>query len=141
MAKIHLTKDDRDRYALARAAGLAQELNPSAVRDARYDSNRDAIELTFRGGGVMLIPRALVRGLERASAKTCAALVLAPGGDAVSWPSKDLDVYVPGLVELAFGTQLFACATGRRGGMSRSDAKAAAARANGAKGGRPRKSS
>lgn len=50
----------------------------------------------------------------------------------------DVDVYVPGLVERAFGTRLFAAATGRRGGRRRSKAKAAAAKANGAKGGRPR---
>jgi len=56
-------------------------------------------------------------------------------GDALSWPSLDVDVYVPGLVERAFGTRLFAGATGQRGGRRRSKAKAAAARANGRKGG------
>jgi hypothetical protein len=39
----------------------------------------------------------------------------------------------------AFGTRLFAAATGRRGGRRKSKAKAVAAKANGAKGGRPRK--
>lgn len=139
MARIQLTDDDRERYARARAAGMARALNPSAVRDARYDPVRDAIELTFRAGGVMVIPRAFVQGLARASPRTCAALALSPAGDALSWRAKDLDVYIPGLVELAFGTQLFASATGRRGGLTRSKAKAEAARANGAKGGRPRK--
>jgi hypothetical protein len=51
----------------------------------------------------------------------------------------DVDVYVPGLVERAFGSRLFAAATGRRGGRRKSKAKADAARTNGAKGGRPRK--
>lgn len=31
-------------------------------------------------------------------------------GDALSWPSLDVDVYIPGLVERAFGTRLFAAA-------------------------------
>jgi hypothetical protein len=87
----------------------------------------------------MSIPRAIVPGLERASASNLELVVLSPAGDALSWPSLDVDVFVPGLVERAFGTRLFAASTGRRGGRRRSKAKAAAAKANGAKGGRPRK--
>jgi hypothetical protein len=64
---------------------------------------------------------------------------VSPAGDALSWPSLDVDVYVPGLVERAFGTRLFAAATGRRGGRRKSKAKAVAPKDNGAKGGRPRR--
>jgi hypothetical protein len=87
----------------------------------------------------MTIPRNVVPELQRASASKMESIVVSPAGDALSWPSLDVDVYVPGLVERAFGTRLFAAATGRRGGRRRSKAKAAAAKANGAKGGRPRK--
>jgi hypothetical protein len=87
----------------------------------------------------MSIPRAIVPGLERASASKLEWFVVSPAGDALSWPSLDIDIYVPGLVECAFSTRLFAASTGRRGGRRRSKAKAAAAKANGAKGGRPRK--
>ena len=87
----------------------------------------------------MTIPRKMIPGLARASAGKLAAIVVSPAGDALSWPSLDVDVYVPGLVERAFGRRLFAAATGRRGGRRRSKAKAAAAKVNGAKGGRPRK--
>ena len=66
-------------------------------------------------------------------------VVVSPAGDALSWPSLDVDVYVPGLVDRAFGTRLFAASTGSRGGRRRSKAKAGAAKANGATGGRPRK--
>jgi hypothetical protein len=85
----------------------------------------------------MSIPRRLVPGLERASETKIQSIVVSPAGDALSWPSLDVDVYVPGLVERAFGARLFAASTGRRGGRRRSKAKAAAARANGAKGGAP----
>jgi len=54
-------------------------------------------------------------------------------------PALDLDVYVPGLVARAFGTRLFAAATGQHGGRRRTKAKAVAAKLNGARGGRPRK--
>jgi hypothetical protein len=113
--------------------------HPSAVSGAQYDRNSDAIALTFLGGGIMIIPRRAVPGLEAVRAPALESISVSPAGDALSWPALDVDVYVPGLVERAFGTKLFAAATGRRGGRKKSAAKAAAARRNGAKGGRPRK--
>ena len=139
MATTEVTSKDRERYARARALGEARAQDPSAVVGARYDSEEDLIELKFAGGSSMTIPRNVVPELERASASKIESIVVSPAGDALSWPSLDVDVYVPGLVERAFGTRLFAAATGRRGGRRRSKAKAAAAKANGAKGGRPRK--
>ena len=139
MATTDISAKKRERYAQARARGEARVAEPSSVLDARYDSAADAIELRFRGGGSMSIPRVMVPGLERASASNLEPVVLSPAGDALSWPSLDVDLYIPGLVERAFGTRLFAASTGRRGGRRRSKAKAAAAQANGAKGGRPRK--
>jgi len=103
--------------------------------DARYDAARDALDLEFRSGGVITIPRRVVPGLGGASPSALDAVRVSPAGDALSWPSLDVDIYVPGLVERVFGTRLFARATGQRGGLRRSTAKADAARANGAKGG------
>ena len=139
MAATDVSAKDRERYARARARGEARAQDPSAVVDARYDSDKDLIDLTFGGGGSMAIPRNAVPGLQRASVSNLESIVLSPAGDALSWPSLDVDVYVPGLVERAFGSRLFAAATGRRGGRRKSKAKAAASKANGAKGGRPRK--
>jgi hypothetical protein len=113
--------------------------HPSAVVEAHYDAEADLIALKFGGGGSMAIPRRAVPGLERATPAKVLSMVLSPAGDALSWPALDVDVYVPGLVERVFGTRLLAAATGRRGGRRRSKAKTAAAKANGAKGGRPRK--
>ena len=141
MAMTEITGKDRERYAQAHARAKARAEDSSAVVDARYDSEADAIDLRFRSGGSMLIPRRIVPGLGRASGSKVEAIVISPAGDALSWPAPDVDVYVPGLVERAFGTRLFAASTGRRGGRRRSRAKAMAARANGAKGGRPRKRS
>lgn len=67
----------------------------------------------------MVIPRTLVPGLGQVAAADLAPPVVSPAGDALSWPALDLDVYVPGLVARAFGTQLFAAATGRQGGRRR----------------------
>ena len=139
MTATDVTSKDRERYARARARGEARAQDPSAVVGARYDPDGDLIDLKFGGGGSMAIPRKAVPGLQRASPSNMEAIVVSPAGDALSWPSLDVDVYVPGLVERAFGSRLFAAATGRRGGQRRSKAKAAAAKANGVKGGRPRK--
>lgn len=139
MTETEVTAKDRERYAQARARGQARAKDPSAVVDASYDPKGDLIDLKFGGGGSMAIPRKVVPGLQRASVSQIGSIVVSPAGDALSWPSLDVDVYVPGLVERAFGSRLFAAATGRRGGQTRSKAKAAAAKANGVKGGRPRK--
>ena len=139
MPAAKLTAHDRERFARARARGEARAQDPFAIVDAAYDASRDVINLQFRSGGVMTIPRRVVPDLEEVPKAALARITVSPAGDALSWRSLDVDVYVPGLVEQAFGTRLFARATGQRGGRRRSKAKAAAARANGAKGGRPRK--
>lgn len=139
MPAAKLTAKDRERFARARARGAARAADPSAVVDARYDAARDAIDLEFRSGAVITIPRHVVPSLGAVSPLALSGISVSPAGDALSWPLLDVDVYIPGLVERACGTRLFARATGQRGGLRRSKAKAAAARENGAKGGRPPK--
>ncbi len=137
--KVNVTVEDRERFSRARERGRLQTEDPSAVVAARYDERGDAVALAFAGGGTMTIPRELIPGLEDASSSALSSVTVSPAGDAISWRTLDIDIYVPGLVGIAFGTRLFAAATGRTGGRRTSRAKAAAARANGAKGGRPRK--
>jgi Protein of unknown function (DUF2442) len=139
MASEELAAHDRERFKAARALGKSLAHDASAVVRAAYDRSADAIRLTFRGGGSMMIPRRMIPGLERAPASTLKSVTVSPAGDALLWPSLDADVYIPGLVERAFGSRLFAAAAGRRGGQRRTKAKSAAARRNGSKGGRPRK--
>lgn len=139
MASVKVSAEDRERYARAREDGRRRAQDPSAVTGARYNERQDAVELTFGGGGVMTVPRELIPGLEDASATTLAVVTVSPDGDAISWRALDVDIYVPGLVQQAFGRRLFAASTGREGGRRTSRAKAAAAKANGLKGGRPPK--
>lgn len=139
MALVDVSAKDHERFARARARGESRSQDPSSVVDARYDAQRDVIVLAFRSGGSMLIPRQIIAGLRDAPTSSLEPIRVSPAGDALSWTLLDVDVYVPGLVERAFGTRLFSAATGRRGGQRRSKTKAAAAKANGSKGGRPRK--
>ena len=56
------------------------------------------------------------------------------------WPALDVDLYVPALIAGIFGTRAWmASELARVAGRAKSPAKTAAARRNGAKGGRPRK--
>jgi hypothetical protein len=139
MAGSSITAEDRERFASAREIGQRQSHDPSAVTGARYVSRRDAIALEFSGGGTMTIPCELIPELEGLSPAVLASVSVSPAGDAVSWRAADIDLYIPGLVERAFGERIFAASSGRRGGRRKSEAKAAAARMNGARGGRPRK--
>jgi hypothetical protein len=99
MPAVKVTAKDRERLARARARGDARAEDPSAIVDARYDAARDAIELEFRSGGVITVPRQVVPGLVGVSASALHAIRVSPAGDALSWPSLDADLYVPGARE------------------------------------------
>jgi hypothetical protein len=93
---LSLPTSDRNRYERARARGKARQEDSSALVDARYDAGADSVELRFGGDGSMSIPRAIVPGLERASASELESVVVSPAGDALSWPSLvELDHRVP----------------------------------------------
>ena len=64
---------------------------------------------------------------------------MAGAGFGLHWPSRDADLAIAGLVNGVFGTRKWMSELARRAGRATSPAKAAATRANGAKGGRPRK--
>jgi len=79
----------------------------------------------------------LAQGLEGATEDQLAGVEVLGAGSGLHWEALDVDLSVPALLAGLFGTRAHMA---RRGGQATSPAKAAAARANGAKGGRPRKS-
>ena len=111
---------------------------PFDVVEASYNRKRDALELTLRKGISVSIPRKQIRELKGAGAADLARVEIQPGGDAITFREIDVDIYVPGLLADELGT-IFAKAMGRRTRGQTTPRKAAAARANGRKGGRPRK--
>ena len=138
MSENAITVADRERYARARAAGERQARDPSAVIAVRSLRRRDAIELTFNSGGTMTIPRGVIPEFGEVPTDSLKRLTVSVAGDAIACRAHDIDIHIPGLVEAVFGSRLLSAAFARRGGQRRSKAKTAAARANGAKGGRPR---
>jgi hypothetical protein len=76
--------------------------------------------------------------LEHAKAADLAEIELSPSGFGIHLPRLHADFYVPALLEELLGSRKWMAARmGEAGGKSRSKAKKAAARVNGAKGGRP----
>ena len=99
---------------------------------------RDSIELMFASGGTMTIPRRAIEEFRELPMDTLREFVVSATGDAVVHRSLDAEIAVLSLVTAVLGTRRLSGAFARRGGQQTSKTKAAAARANGAKGGRPR---
>ena len=92
------------------------------------------MELT--NGCTFAFPPRLVQGLEAASDDELDAVEILGAGYGLHWEALDVDLSVPGLLAGLFGTKAHMA---RHAGRTKSPAKAAAARANGLKGGRLRK--
>jgi hypothetical protein len=105
---------------------------------ARYDRRLGRVVVDLTNGCIFAFPPRLAQGLEKATEDELAEVEVMGSGYGLHWESLDVDFTVPGLLAGIFGTRSYMA---RHAGRTTSPAKAAAARANGAKGGRPRKSS
>jgi hypothetical protein len=121
--------------ALARGEAVRQA-EPHAAT-ARYDRALGRVVVELTNGCTFAFPPRLAQGLENASEEQLAEVAVIGTGYGLHWEALDADLSVPGLLAGLFGTQAYMA---RRAGQARSSAKTAAARRNGAKGGRPRKS-
>ncbi len=115
---------------------LANVHEPRAA-SARYDnaSGRVLVELT--NGCTFAFPARLAQELESATGEQLAQVEVLGAGYGLHWEALDVDLSIPGLLAGLFGTKAHMA---RHAGQAKSPAKAAAARSNGTKGGRPRKS-
>ena len=123
------------RAALERGR-IARQSEPRAA-SARCDAALDRVIVDLTNGCTFSFPPRLAQGLETASAAQLADVEILGAGYGLHWEALDADLSVPGLLAGLFGTRAFMA---RQAGRATSAAKAAAARANGRKGGRPRKS-
>ena len=103
----------------------------------RFDRETERIVVDFANGATFLVPARALEGLEHATSDELAEVELL-GETGLHWETLDADYTIQGLMAGIFGSRAFLEAQ-RRGGQSRSPAKVSASRANGAKGGRPRK--
>ncbi|MEP9388730.1 DUF2442 domain-containing protein [Mesorhizobium sp. KR9-304] len=122
----------------ALARGQAAATNDPRAASARYDHRLGRIVVELTNGCTFAFPPRLAQGLEAATEDELAEVEIMGAGYGLHWETLDVDFTVPGLLAGIFGTRAYMA---RQAGRATSSAKAAAARANGAKGGRPRKSS
>jgi len=129
--------DEGVRQAEKRMQALRE--NGFAV-SARYDRRTARIVVNLNTGVQVGLPPRLAEALAGATPADLAEIEISPSGLGLHWPKLDADVYVPALLQGVLGSKRWMAAElGANGGQAHSEVKAAAARENGRKGGRPRK--
>lgn len=137
MARPMLT-DEEVRRQVEAAEKRARRAAPAGPRATavRYDRAGERVVVEFGNGCQVAFPVALMPGTEGAGPDELAAVELHADGEAIAWEALDAGVDVRGLLLQAFEVRTWAAAYL---GSSRSPAKAEAARRNGRRGGRPRR--
>jgi hypothetical protein len=129
-----------EQLSLAEARGQHVLLTEPRASAARYDGATRRVVIELVNGCSYAFPARFVQDLQDASEDDLAGVEVDGAGFNLHWPKLDVDLYVPALVSGIFGTRGWMNRElARVAGKAISPAKAAAARANGAKGGRPRK--
>jgi hypothetical protein len=121
--------------AALRRGQVVRAAEPRAAA-ARFDRRLRRVVVELTNGCSFAFPPRLVGGLEGASDAELASVEIFGAGYGLHWEATDVDVTVPRLLAGVFGTRAFMA---RTAGQVSTPRKAAAARQNGAKGGRPRK--
>lgn len=116
--------------------GRSVRLTETRAVSARYDHTLGQIVIELTNGCNFSFPPRLAQGLENATDDQLALVELLGAGYGLHWKAMDADLSLPNLLAGLLGTKAYMA---RRAGQATSPAKAAAARANGARGGRPRK--
>ncbi len=127
-------------HAAAAARGRARKARGDLATSARYDADRKRVHVELQSGSAFAVPVELLQGLKGAKRAQLERVTVTGRGIALYWPELDVDLSIPDLLAGSLGTRAWMKALGKRGGSTTSGTKAAAARENGKRGGRPRKS-
>jgi Protein of unknown function (DUF2442) len=131
-------KELRSNFARASRAGRwAAKMEPRAAT-ATYRARDNSLLIELTNGAAITIPVKLIPGLKRAAPSDVRSVEVLGRGGGLHWESLDLDLSVPALISSVFAGPEWMAELGRIGGTRSSAVKAAAARKNGRKGGRPR---
>ena len=133
-----IRKELRTNFARASRAGRqAAKTEPRAAR-AAYNAKDNTLRIELTNGAAITVPVKLIQALKGASPNDVRSVEVLGRGGGLHWEALDVDLSVPGLVSSVFAGPEWMAELGRVGGRRSSAAKAAAARRNGRKGGRPR---
>ena len=121
-------------------AARQRERMSTKIRSAYYERIHDAIVAVLSTGATLMVPRRSVPGFAKAAPRKLADVEITPGGEGLWSDSVDDGVLLEQLLVMAAGETTLGTIGARINAAKKSPARAAASRANGAKGGRPRKS-
>mgnify|MGYP003339880328 CR=1 FL=1 len=136
--KHNWTREELKSIAKAKNLGQALLANSLQAVMAKYDSNKKMVVVHLSNGASFSFPPYLAQGLSDAKVADLKIIELSPQGTGLYWPRLDADLSVTGLLSGVFGSLNWTREQAAKAGRAKSDAKAIAARANGAKGIRPR---
>lgn len=135
---MEVVTDEQLEAAEARGKALT-ETEPRA-KAVRYNRETGRVTVDLVNGCSYIFPADMAEELSGAGHDDLAQVEVDGVGFNLHWPGLDVDLYVPALVAGVFGTRAWMNkALARQAGQATSGAKAEAARANGRKGGRPKK--
>ena len=133
----HVSAIDEADFAKALEQGRRLLARGPLATNAKYEAGRIRVELN--NGCAFEFPVEQAQGLAGAKAADLRIVEVSAAGLGLHWPKLDADLYVPPLVKGVLGNKEWMAQIGTIGGGVATAAKAAAARANGKLGGRPRK--
>ena len=120
-------------------AARRREKSATTIRHARYDRKRDVVIAEVSTGSTLTVPRRVVPGFARARSAALSDLEITSGREGLWSDNADDGTLLEQLIILAAGEAMIGTIGARINATKKPPARAAASRANGAKGGRPRK--
>jgi hypothetical protein len=133
-----IEKELRENFARASRAGRRAARTEPRARAIVYRPKGRALKIALTNGAAITLPVELISHLRGASPREISEVEILGKGGGLHWERLDLDLSIPGLLSSVFAGSQWLAELGRIGGRKSSAAKAAAARRNGRKGGRPR---
>jgi hypothetical protein len=132
-------EDAIDRQIAAARAKQSQLRNGGLVAvSARYDRASRRVLVEMSSGLLVGVPVAAIASLAGANDAQLEQVDVDELGSGLRWDALDADVSVQGILFKQLGYSAVRRSAAAAGGRAKTDAKAAAARANGRKGGRPK---
>ena len=135
------TKTAADSAIMREALRLSRKREKTATKivKATYDRGRDVLIIDLSTEATLIVPRHRIVGFANARPSQLADLAIMPGREALWSDSVDDGVLLEQLLVIVAGRDAIGTIGARVNASKKSAARAAASRANGAMGGRPKK--
>ncbi len=130
----------KEEFEIANRRAADRQKNTTYATAAKYDRRIGRIVISLSTGVELAFSPHWAQGLETAKPDQLNDIEITPSGLGIHFPTLDVDLYLPALLEGALGSrQWMAQQLGIKGGQAATPTKTAAAKENGKLGGRPRK--